>query len=255
MNPKIQLIHCINCHAVCLKTPFDQWPEYESHPLDSSDSLRGIDRDDFQDFLRNHRGHRLENLRVIEDSFISEKSYSEPVKVSYFKATNGKESFVIKKFRERIDEPLKYQLILGDYTLRCTGIQIQSEAIAKQLEREFKASPLPLDRIAAFLKLYQHIAETANINNLERVSEESPNPLEIYYKIDDLSLFYLLRNCRNIFQGREYATVEEFVHQHKEDGVLLLKGTHQIEIIERAQSKKKVPAHTALRKKKAIKNI
>jgi len=255
MNQTVQLIHCINCHAIYLKTPFDQWPEYESYPLHPSDSPRGMERDDFQDFLRNHRGHRLEHLRIIEDSFISEKPYSEPVKVSYFKATNGKESFVIKRFRERIDEPLKYQLIFGDYSLRCTGIQIQSEEIAKQLEREFKASPLSPDKIGAFLKLYQHIAETIDANNLERVSEEASNPLDIYYKIDDFSLIYLLRNCRHIFQGKEYAMIEEFIHQHKDDGVLLLRGTHQIEIIERARSEKRTPTRIALAKKKAMEKL
>jgi len=255
MNQMVQLIHCIDCHAIYLKTPFDQLPEYESYPLHLSDNFPSIERDDFQEFLRNHRGHRLEDLRIIEDSFISEKPYCEPVKVSYFKATNGKESFVIKKFRERIDEPLKYQLILGDYSLTCTGIQIQSEEIAKQLEREWKGPPLPTYKIAAFLKLYQHIAETIDIKNLERVSEESPNPLEIYYKMDDFSLIYLLRNCRHIFPGKEFANIEEFIHRHKEDGVLLLKGTHQVEIVERAPSKKKTPAKIPLAKKKAIENI
>jgi hypothetical protein len=48
-----------------------------------------------------HHGHRLENLKIIEDSFVSEKAYSEPIKTSFFKATNGKEKFVVKKFRER----------------------------------------------------------------------------------------------------------------------------------------------------------
>src|SRR4030067_2730725 len=117
-----------------MQTPFDQWPEYEPSQDPSVESFRTLLKDDFQDFLRNHRGHRLEDLKIIEDSFVSEKSYSEPVKTSYFKATNGREHFVVKRFRERIDQPLKYQLIRGDYSLKCIDLQIQSEAIRKQLE-------------------------------------------------------------------------------------------------------------------------
>jgi hypothetical protein len=246
-----QLVHCINCDAIYLKTPFDQWPEYETHPSNSEEHLQVNERDDFQDFLKDHRGHQLEDLKVIEDSFISEKPYFEPVKVSYFKATNGRESFVIKKFRDSIDQPLKYQLITGDYWLRCVGIDIQSKEIVKQLEREFEATPLPPVKMTAFLKLYQHIAETVDIRNLERVPEESPNPLEIYYKMDDLSLIYLLRNCRNIFEGEEYSDIEAFIHRHKEDGVLLLKGMHKIEVIEKAKRVTKVfPARIAADKKK-----
>ena len=256
MNHLVQLIHCINCHAIFLKTPFDRWPAYESYPSHSPDNFRSIQRDDFKDFLRNHRGHRLEDLKIIEDSFVSEKPYFEPVKVSYFRATNGKENFVIKKFRESIDEPLKYELIAGDYSLKCMGIEIQSEEIAKQFETEFKATPLPPNKIAAFLKLYQHIAETADPENFERVPEESPIPLEIFYKIDDVSWIYLLRNCRNIFQEQEYSAVEAFLHRHKDDGVLLLKATYQIEIIERARPRKKtLAAQIPLEKKKIVEKV
>lgn len=234
-----QLIRCINCDEIFLKSPFDQFPEYDLYLNHSPESFRTVERDDFQGFLKDHSGHRLEDLTIIEDSFVSEKAYSEPIKVSYFKATNGKEKFVIKKSREKIDEPLKYELIEGDYSLKCIAIEIQSQEMAKQLEEEFKASPLSQTEIAAFLKLYRNIAETVDVKNLERVQEESSIPLEIYYKMDDVSLFYLLRNCRHIFKGREYLDIEEFIQRHKDDGVLLLKGTYEIQIVEIAKSKKK----------------
>jgi hypothetical protein len=236
------LIRCINCDVIFLRTPFDQWPEYESYTNGSLQSLRTIERDDFQNFLKSHYGHRLEDLKILEDSFVSEKNYAEPVKTSYFKATNGEESFVVKKFREKIDEPLKYQLIHGDYSLSCTDIEIQSKEIARQLKTEFKTSPLPQHQIEAFLQLFQYIAKTTNIQRLERIPEESPNSLEIYYKIDDISLVYLLRNCRNIFKGQDYLNIEEFIHRHKDDGVLLLKATYKIQITEMAHSRKRAMA-------------
>ena len=220
-----------------MKTPFDQYPEYEWDPSRSLENIRNIGRDDFQDFLIHHHGHRLENLRIIEDSFVSEKPYFEPIKTSFFKPTNGKEKFVVKKFRKRIDEPLKYQLICGDYSLKCMAIEIQSEEISKQLKRELKP-PLPQTQIDAFLKLYRAIAEDIEIKDLERVSEESHHPLEIYYKIDDIHLMYLLRNCRNIFKGQEYSAMEEFIQREKDDGLLLLKATYKIQITELAKAKK-----------------
>jgi len=247
-----QLVRCINCDEIFLKTPFDQWPEYEADSNRSPESFRTMERDDFQDFLKNHRGHRLEELEILEDTFVSEKDYFEPVKTAYFKATNGKENFVVKKFRERIDEPLRYELIHGDYSLRCIGIEIRPEEIAKQLQAEFKTTLLPRYRIDAFLKLFQHIAKTTDIRKLERIPEESPNPLEIYYKMDDISLVYLLRNCRNIFKGQEYSAIEDFIHRHKEDGVLLLKATYKIKITEMAKSKKEAIAARAPFKVKKV---
>ena len=244
-----QLVRCINCDEVFFRTPFDQWPEYESGPPGSSESFRSVERDDFQGFMEHHRGHRLEDLRIIEDSFVSEKSYMEPVKVSYFRATNGKEKFVIKKFRERIDEPLKYQLISGDYFLSCTGLEIQRRDIAKQLRAELRAVPLLEEKIASFLKVCQQITRTLDMERLERVAEESPRPLEIYCRLDDVSLMYLLRNCRNIFKGREYQEIEAFIERHKDDGVLLLKAKYKIQLSEKARPKEKTaPAAAAIEK-------
>lgn len=247
-----QLIRCKICDEIFMKTPFDQYPEYEFDSGRSLENFRSIERDDFQDFLIHHHGHRLENLKIIEDSFVSEKAYSEPIKTSFLKATNGKEKYVIKKFRERIDEPLKYQLFSGDYFLKCTVIEIQSEEISKQLKRELKP-PLSQNKIDAFLRLYRAITEDIDIKDLERIPEESHHPLEIFYKIDDLRLMYLLRNCRNIFKGQEYSAMEEFIHRHKDDGVLLLKATSKIQLTEIAKpGKKAMLASLPLEKEKII---
>jgi hypothetical protein len=233
-----QLIRCKNCDEIFMKTPFDRRPVFIFDPDRSLENSRSVEADDYQDFLTHHQGHQLEDLKIIEDSFVSEKAYSEPVKASFFKATNGRQRFVIKKFREKIDEPLKYQLIPGDYSLKCTNFEIQSEEISKQLKREL-IPPLSQNKIDAFLKLYHAIAENVDIKDLERIPEESQYPLEIYYRLDDIRLIYLLRNCRNIFKGQEYSAMEEFIHRHKDDGVLLLKATYKIRLIGIAKSRKK----------------
>jgi hypothetical protein len=160
---------------------------------------------------------------------------------------------VIKKFRKRIDEPLSYQLISGDYSLKLLKLEIQSEEIIKQLKRELDNSPLPEHKLEAFLKLYQQVLKTIDIKNLDRISEDSPHPLEIYYKMDEISLAYLLRNCRVIFKGQEFKEIEAFIHRHKEDGVLLLKATYQIQISEASKSKKDaLPIPHAIEEKRYV---
>jgi hypothetical protein len=248
-----QLIRCITCDEIFMNTPFDQSPEYESVIGGSPESYRTVERDDFQAFLKHHQNHQTESLEVLKDSFVSDKPYSEPTKVSYFKATNGRERFVVKKFRKRIDEPLTYQLIHGDYSLKLHRLEIQSKEMAQQLTRELKNPPLPRPEVEAFLKLYRQVVKTIDMNNLERIPEDSSHPLEIYYKIDEVSLAYLLRNCRNIFKGREYQEIEAFIHRHKEDGVLLLKATYQIQIYEMARPKKEViPISKGLEEKRYV---
>jgi len=250
-----QLIRCKNCDEIFMKTPFDQYPEYEFGSDRSLGNFRSVERDDFQEFLIHHHGHQLENLKVIEDSFVSEKAYFEPIKASFFKATNGKEKFVVEKFRERIDEPLKYRLIPVDYSLTCTTVEIQSEKITKQLKRELNP-PISQDKIEAFLKLYRAMVEDIDIQDLERIPEDSDRPLEVYYRIDDVRLMYLLRNCRHIFKGHEYPVIEDFIHRHKDDGVLLLKATYRIQFTEVAKpEKKEIYTSLPIEREKIVKKI
>ena len=234
-----RFLRCIDCGEGLMKTPFDQCPEYQYDPAHPSEPVQVIKRDDFQEFLITHHTHQLENLEVIENSFVSEKDYLEPVKASHFRATNNKkEKFVIKRVREKIGEKVRYQVIPGDYFLEYTGVEVQSEEITKQLKMEFRTPPFSETKISAFLKLYKCIVRGVDTKNLERISEESSHPLEEFYKMDDMSLFYILRNCRNIFKGMEYSDIEDFIYRHKDDGVLLLKARYRIKISEKPKAQK-----------------
>jgi hypothetical protein len=221
-----------------MKSPFDKYPEYGFGPGRPPENFQSIERDDFKDFLSHHQDHQLESLKIIEDSFVSEKAYSEPINTSFFRATNGKEKLVIKKYRKRIDEPLKYELVPGDYCLKCIGVEVQSEEILKQLGREIKP-PLSQHKINAFLKLMGAIVEDVDIKDLERIPEESYHPLEVYYKIDDVRVMFLSRNCHHIFKGQEYLAMEEFIHRHKDDGVMLLKATYKIQVTQMAKTRER----------------
>jgi len=233
-----RFLHCLDCGEGFMKTPYDQCPEYEYDPSHPSEPLQVIERDDSQEFLVAHHGHRFEYLEIIENSFVSDKNYLEPVKTSYLKATNSKkERFVIKRVREKIGEKVRYQVIPGDYFLECTGVEVQSEEITKQLKMVFMTHPFSERRISSFLRLYRRIVRGTDVKKLERISEESSHPLEEFYKMDDMSLFYLLRNCRNIFKAMEYSDIEDFIYRHKDDGVLLLKARCRIKISEKPKAK------------------
>src|SRR4030042_1723986 len=144
-----QFLRCMDCGEGFMKTPFDQCPEYEYDSNHPSEPAQVIKRDDFQEFLTTHDGHRLEYLEVIENSFVSDKNYTEPVKTSYLKATNSKkEKFVIKRVRENIGEKVRYQVIPGDYSLECAGVEVQSEEITKQLEIKFRTHPFSEPKIS-----------------------------------------------------------------------------------------------------------
>jgi hypothetical protein len=59
-----ELIRCINCDEVFIRTSSDQCPEYQYDPHHPSEPVQTIERDDFQDFLIHDRLRR-QNLRFV----------------------------------------------------------------------------------------------------------------------------------------------------------------------------------------------
>ena len=249
MNP---FIRCVTCNMIFRKTPYDHVPEHERRTQDSPDVTRTIEKDDYQDFLQDHHGHRLEELEVQEGSFVGTGDYREPMKTSYWKATNGREKFVIKGSRQSILEPMRYQLIRGDYQVKCISLEIQSREIQRQLEITFRTNPLGQKKISAFLHLFQEIIHGLDASQLERVSEESLHPLEIYYRMDDVHTGFLLRRCRKVFSREEFEMIQEFVHHHREDGVLLLRGKHHIQVMDVTRSEEKKAEETISAEEKRL---
>jgi hypothetical protein len=251
-----RLIRCLQCDELFMQTPFDQSPEYKIGSESPFSAFETLPRDDFGDFLKNHHGHSMEELEIIADSFVSEEAYLEPVNTSCFRATNGSERFVIKRYRDKIDEPLRYELIHGDYSLQCVAIEIQSEAISKQLRSEFIPEPLSDAEISSFLKLWRSVCERVDIKTLEWVDYESSHSLEGYHKLDEVSFVYLLRNCRNIFKGKKFLAIDDFIKRNAENGVLLIKAKYAIQIVKRRVQKKEArsPVSSAAKLKKALTN-
>ncbi|MDO9350476.1 MAG: hypothetical protein Q7U55_04480, partial [Deltaproteobacteria bacterium] len=60
-----QLIRCIPCNEIFVRTPYDHWPEYEYVPTSAPEPYRTIEKDDFQDFLKHHRNHSMEDLEIL----------------------------------------------------------------------------------------------------------------------------------------------------------------------------------------------
>jgi hypothetical protein len=50
---------------------------------------------------------------------------------------------------------------------------------------------------------------------------------------------FLSRNCHHIFKGQEYLAMEEFIHRHKDDGVMLLKATYKIQVTQMAKTRER----------------
>ena len=101
-----KLIRCIQCNEVMNATEWDSYPEYTW----DSGEIKEIEMSDRKAFLQEHKGHDIEELIPVSTP-VSDKPYTEPIKTCYFEATNGKGTFLIKRWRSTIDNPFAYEII------------------------------------------------------------------------------------------------------------------------------------------------
>jgi hypothetical protein len=122
-----KLIRCVKCNDLINMTEWDFLPEY----IWNSGSIKEIEGNDRDTFLHRHKGHEMQELTPVSP-LLSDMPYTEPVKTCYFEATNGKERFLIKRWRNKIDNPFAYKIINGRIEITNEKVHVQTDADGKK---------------------------------------------------------------------------------------------------------------------------
>ena len=203
------LIHCIDCNKVIHMTEWDFCTRYEWQEGEIKEQ-EGNDRKAFE---QRHKNHRIEELTPVTPA-ISDKPYAEPLKVSYFEASNGKQLFVIKRWRNTIDDPCEYEVIDGRLEITQGKVRVQTEAIKKQFRTEHDGA-IPEKKLNYFIKAIQDEVKNTDPNILE-VSAEGETPLISFYQLNSESMKRILIRCRDTFDWHELKLLKDFVIEHNE---------------------------------------
>ena len=238
-----KLIRCIDCNAIHAVTPFDQAPEYTAtDPTEGRSAVHGIEYDtieknDYAAFAHKHAGHQTEILTVVENYSYSEGPYFDPHRVLYFQSTNGKDTFLIKRWRRSVAEPVRYDVVPAKLEVKMT-VEIQQRDLEKQLCYEMREPLVTRDKVSRFIEIVQ---EEARHIDPEKGSEESIEVHEAnisYLPLGEEQIDRILKKSRSIFTDEELAHIERFIRNNAEyDGVMsfLVKKTaifHPAEILE-----------------------
>lgn len=210
------LIRCTKCNAIMNMTDEDCSPQY----VWNGGEIKEIKMDDRKAFSQKHRGHTTEHLTPLTPP-ISDKPYREPLKTSYFEATNGTERFLIKRWRTKIDDPFAYEIIEGRIKLTNGRVRVQSAAIKQQIHAE-NDSLIPERKVNRFLQAVRKEVEQLDPETLA-ISAEGETPLVSYYQLGSTCVDRILTRCRDEFTQRELNMLRDFINRHNEyDGVMTL---------------------------------
>jgi len=218
------LIRCIDCNQIINMTEWDHCPHYTWHN-EEIEEQKGTER---EIFLEEHTGHKTEQLIPLSPP-LSDKPYREPLKTSYFMATNGEQRFLIKQWRTRINDPLTYEIIDGSIVLANGKIRVQTEAIKKQMRAE-KNSSITEEKLNYFIDAIHQEAERLDPDTLEE-SAEGETPLISFFTLGNESVERILQGCQHAFEQHELARLRNFVKEHNEyDDVMTLVAQKELTI-------------------------
>jgi hypothetical protein len=192
--------------------------DFTPHYVWNGGEINEIEMDDRKAFFQKHHGHNTEQLTPLTPP-ISDKPYSEPLKTSYFEATNGTERFLIKRWRTKIDDPFAYEIIEGRIELTNGSLRVQTTAIKKQMQAENDLS-ISEKKVNCFIQAVRKEVEQLDPETLA-VSAEGETPLVSYYQLGSTCVDRILSRCRDKFTPGELNKLRNFINQHNEyDGVM-----------------------------------
>ena len=203
------LIHCIDCNKVIHMMKWDLC----THSVWDDGELKEQEGNDRKAFEQRHKNHRTEELTPVTPA-ISDKPYAEPLKVSYFEASNGTQRFVIKRWRNTIDDPCEYEVIDGRLEITQGKVRVQTEAIKKQLRTEHDGA-IPENKLNYFIKAIQDEVKDLDPDTLE-VSAEGETPLISFFQLDSQSVKRIFTRCWDTFNWHELKLLRDFVIEHNE---------------------------------------
>ncbi|MBW2057967.1 MAG: hypothetical protein JRH07_01685 [Deltaproteobacteria bacterium] len=236
-----QLVRCIQCNAVALFSSVDRSPEYHKE----HGKWVAVEHDDRALFLQRHLNHPHEVLQVLEGSFMSYQDYWEPVKTSYFEATNGREHFVVKKSRKSILDPYRYELIAGRLRLIPGRLTVDKKAIQGELERALSPSLVSSQKIKIFVESLGRTVSRIRPQELKRIAFERKTPVLWSYSLDKRIMETAFRACSNRLARRERDSLACFLRESLDDDLFVATARVQFRI-ERERPKIAEPERESL---------
>jgi len=238
-----KLIRCIDCNVIHAVTPFEQAAEYiltdcpEGRSPEYAIEYSAVEKNDYAEFVNKHQGHCMEDLTIIENSSYSEGPYFDPHRVLYFETTNGKDTFLIKRWRRSIADPVRYEVVPAKLEVKMT-VEIQQRDLEKQMCYEMSEPLATLDKVNRFIEIVQEEARQIDPEKCAADAADSHEANISYLPLGEEQIERILNKSRSYFTHDELAHIERFIRNNADyDGVMtfLIKKTavfHPAEILD-----------------------
>ena len=169
--------------------------------------------------MQQHADHKLEPLQAYGEKYLAKGKAVDPMVISYIEVTNGQENFLLRRSRQRIEEPLIYEVMKGRILNGGWILEVQENEIKKEMSYHFKWAPaLPpaADRIELFIGLLKELVKGIDPNTV-RISEYAHTDDAVAYGLLDQHVINaLMMKCAAYFLPIEQEALRRFIDAHRE---------------------------------------
>jgi len=208
------ILRCLQCNELFCPTRYDNYPSYDFDK--KTGALKEIKRNDLRDFKISHKGHRIEELQVINGSFYSNYAYWEPVREDYIQVTNGSKVYTVRRWRKYINEPLKYQIVNFDVVFGKPILEVQSTDLEKQMRADAAKFGFTKAKIKKFTKRFKAFVSRLELDDLLECGFSVDEPMVSYAKLKDEVREIFLDRCRSGFSESELEKIRIFINENSE---------------------------------------
>jgi len=230
---KGRYIWCRKCGAIHHVTDFDRYPVYagsDDEPLPAND---------WRDFMARHAGHRLEPMMAIGNNQFPSGSVGDPMAVAYLEVSNSAETLLLRRSRKSIHAPLDYEIVKGALVENGASLEIQEQAIRKEMKLHFRwspAAPLSDEQINRFISLFRQIVSRIDPADARDGLRSDRDEDVSYCQLDAASIENLIASCGTYFPPAELASLRRFIETHNAaDDVMALVKRRAVAVQQAAQ--------------------
>jgi len=208
-----RLLRCADCNRLLLLGPHNRAPSYrfEASNLDPIE----LYCDDEAEFRGQHEGHAMDEVSLIEGSYVSTGTWGDPMREGYFEATDGKNVFVVRRWRTRLDRPVTYEVVPGVLDVQPVSIEVQRKDLERQIEADLSEG---IDRriLKQFVQAVENVASNLEYEDLEEVCADRRDPLVTYLRFNEKHVAEILDQISTAAPAVVLRRLREFVRENSE---------------------------------------
>jgi hypothetical protein len=171
--------------------------------------------DDLGEFRREHRGHELEVVRRLPAASTYDRPAWDPMATEWFQVTSGNEAFLVRSWRNSIEEPRQRQLQPGSIPAEHSSVEIDVPLLRRALDRHFFPHALRARKLEQFVAAVEELIEDVDPSSLEISFDDVEGANASLAPFPDELSDLLLAQCRSIFDDSELQRVADFVHANR----------------------------------------